>query len=75
VLNVWVGPLSDRVREAGDERHEARDPPYQWRSTTRTSSISGHGGDENWRVYSVDWGAGTTKDLTPFKDVAAQIEE
>src|SRR5262249_50570611 len=32
-------------------------------------------GDENWHVFVADVGSGETRDLTPFKGVAARIQE
>jgi dipeptidyl aminopeptidase/acylaminoacyl peptidase len=77
VLNVWVGPLADPNAAkpvTNDTKRGIR--RYQWAfNNTHIIYLQDTGGDENWRVYSVDLGSGTTKDLTPFKDVAAQIED
>lgn len=71
VMNVWVGPV-DHIDAAkpvtNDTSRGIRQ--YFWAYT------SGHilylqdvGGDENWKVYSVDLATGATKDLTPFEEI------
>jgi len=75
VLNVWVAP---RERPA-DARAVTADAGrgirfYQWAYTGRDILfIQDKGGDENWRVYSVDIDTGEVADLTPFDGVAAHI--
>lgn len=75
-LNVWVAPV-DRLEQA---RAVTRDRTrgvrtYFWAYTSRhILYLQDTGGDENWRVFSVDLESGRTLDLTPFEGVAAQVE-
>jgi dipeptidyl aminopeptidase/acylaminoacyl peptidase len=76
VLNVWVGPLEDiRAAEPVTRDTERGVRYYVWPHTgEHVLYIQDRGGDENWRVYSTDLQARETRDLTPFDEVAAQIE-
>jgi dipeptidyl aminopeptidase/acylaminoacyl peptidase len=77
VMNVWVAPAD----KPGDARAVTKDTSrgirqYFWAYTnSHVIYLQDQGGDENWRVYSVDLASGATKDLTPFEKVAAQIQE
>jgi dipeptidyl aminopeptidase/acylaminoacyl peptidase len=76
VMNVWVGP-ADRPDAAKpvtkDTSRSIRQ--YFWAYTnSHIIYLQDKGGDENWRVYSVDVHSLETKDLTPFDKVAAQIQ-
>jgi dipeptidyl aminopeptidase/acylaminoacyl peptidase len=76
VMNVWVGP-SDKPEAAKpvtkDTARSIRQ--YFWAYTnSHIIYLQDKGGDENWRVYSVDVNSLETKDLTPFDKVAAQIQ-
>jgi dipeptidyl aminopeptidase/acylaminoacyl peptidase len=76
-MNVWVAPAD----KPGDARAVTKDTSrgirqYFWAYTnSHVIYLQDQGGDENWRVYSVDLASGATKDLTPFEKVAAQIQE
>jgi len=76
VMNVWVAP-SDTPEAA---RPVTKDTSrgirqYFWAyDNAHIIYLQDKGGDENWRVYSVDITSGATKDLTPFDTVAAQIQ-
>jgi len=78
VLNVWVAP-SDKPSAAKavtkDTNRGIR--RYFWAYTNQhIVYLQDKGGDENWRVYSVDLSNNNAeKDLTPFEKVNAQIEE
>lgn len=76
VLNVWVGPAGqpDQAKPVtSDTSRGIR--RYFWAYTNQhIIYMQDKGGDENWRVYSVDLAKGDTKDLTPFDKVAAQVE-
>ena len=37
--------------------------------------VQDNGGDENWRLYDVDLETDEIRDLTPFDDVQARVEE
>jgi len=77
VLNVWVGP-ADRPDQAkavtNDTSRGIR--RYFWAYTNQhIIYLQDKGGDENWRVYSVDLAKNDVKDLTPFEKVNAQVQE
>ncbi len=77
VLNVWVAPADKpsaaKVVTKDTNRGIRR---YFWAYTNQhIIYMQDKGGDENWRVYSVDLSNNQEKDLTPFEKVAAQIEE
>lgn len=77
VLNVWVGPTIDppsaKAVTSDTDRGIRR---YFWAYTNNhIIYLQDKGGDENWRVYSVNLETGEEKDLTPFEDVNAQIQE
>ncbi len=76
VLNVFVGPV-DKPDEAkpvtNDTQRGIRS--YSWAYDNKhILYVQDSKGDEDWHVYSVDLESGETKDLTPMKGVAAQIE-
>ncbi len=76
VLNVWVGPL-DKPEDAKpvtkDTKRGIRS--YFWAFTSRhLLYIQDSEGDEDFHVYCVDLDNNETRDLTPFKKVAARIE-
>ena len=49
---------------------------YDWAYTSNhILFIQDKGGDENWRLYSVDLDTGDTKDLTPLEGVQARFQE
>jgi dipeptidyl aminopeptidase/acylaminoacyl peptidase len=75
VLNVWVAPAGDlsqaRVVTQDRTRPVRR---YFWAYTNRHIIYAQDaGGDENWRVYSVDLDTGKTVDLTPLDKVQARV--
>ena len=76
VLNVWVAPADNL--EAGkpitnDKKRGIRS--YSWTYTSRHLVYrQDEGGDENWHIFSVNVENKETIDLTPFKEVAANIE-
>jgi dipeptidyl aminopeptidase/acylaminoacyl peptidase len=78
VLNVWVAP-SDKpsVGKAVTKDTNRGIRRYFWAYTNQhIVYLQDKGGDENWRVYSVDLSNNNAeKDLTPFEKVNAQIEE
>jgi dipeptidyl aminopeptidase/acylaminoacyl peptidase len=75
VMNIWVGPRTDLSKAkaiTNDKKRGIRQ--YAWAYTGKqVLYLQDTGGDENWRVYSVDVQTGEEKDLTPFKDVAARL--
>jgi len=74
VLNVWV-----RTVGKTDDRPITRDRTrpirfYFWQGDSKhLLYLQDKAGDENWRVYQTDVTTRSTRDLTPFDSVAAQI--
>jgi dipeptidyl aminopeptidase/acylaminoacyl peptidase len=77
VLNVWVAPVDDPDAARPVTRDADRGIRfYDWAYTnTHILFIQDKGGDENWRLYSVDLDTGDTKDLTPLEGVQARFQE
>lgn len=75
VLNVWVAPVDDLAAARAVTTDTGRGVrSYTWPYSGRhLLYVQDKGGDENWRVYSVDLESDETRDLTPFNDVQAQI--
>lgn len=76
VMNVWVGP-PEKINEAKPVTKDAKRGirRYFWAYDNQHILFTqDKGGDENWRIYSVDIASGEEKDLTPFDNTAAQIE-
>ena len=74
VLNVWVGTVGQN-----DFRPVTRDTDrgitrYFWSKDNRhILYLQDAGGNENWRLFSVNLESGETHDLTPFENVQTQI--
>ena len=74
VLNVWVG-----ARDGDDFKPVTHDTDrgirqWAWAHNNRhLIYIQDQGGDENWRLYSVDLESGDVTDLTPFDGVQGQL--
>lgn len=74
VLNVWVGTAG-----GDDFRPVTKDTirgirAYLWAEDDRhILYLQDRGGDEDWRLYSVDPGSGEIRDLTPFEKVQVRI--
>jgi len=77
VLNVWVGPVDDPGAAQPVTNDTGRGIRFHgWAHTNRhVLYIQDKGGDENWRIYSVDLANNTTLDLTPVEGVQARIEK
>jgi dipeptidyl aminopeptidase/acylaminoacyl peptidase len=76
VMNVWVAPVDklEAARAVTDDTTRGIQQ-FLWASTSNhIIYLKDTGGDENWRVYSVDLTSGETRDLTPFDKVQAQIQ-
>ncbi|MFI5339572.1 MAG: S9 family peptidase [Candidatus Methylomirabilales bacterium] len=71
VLNVWVAP----VENIGAAKPVTKDTGrgihiYFWAYTSRNLLyLQDQGGDENWKVFSVDLVSGQAKDLTPVESI------
>ena len=78
VLNVWVAPTGAALEQATAVTHD-RDRgirSYFWAHDNRhLLYIQDKGGDENWRLYAVDLDSTELRDLTPYENVQARIEE
>ena len=77
VLNVWVGPVVDPAAAQPVTNDTGRGIRfYNW-AYTNQHIVYGQdkGGDENWRLYSVDLASGAISDLTPVEGVQARIEK
>jgi dipeptidyl aminopeptidase/acylaminoacyl peptidase len=76
VLNVWVGPVDDPAAARPVTKDTYRGIRfYSWAYTNEhVLYIQDKGGDENWRLYSVDLGSGEIQDLTPIEGVQARVQ-
>ncbi len=77
VLNVWVGPAADPESAKPVTHDKVRGIRiFFWAYTNQhILYLQDKGGDENWRVYAVDLATNEAKDLTPFEDTAARIQD
>jgi len=74
VLNIWVGStgLDDAKPVTTDEGRGVRQ--YWWaKDGQHLLYLQDTGGDENWRLHTVDLKEGTVVDRTPFAGVQARI--
>jgi dipeptidyl aminopeptidase/acylaminoacyl peptidase len=75
VLNVWVGPRSDPSAAkavTNDTKRGIRQHFWAY-DNKHVLFIQDEGGDENWHLYAADIVTGATKDLTPYKGIAARV--
>src|SRR5581483_6729985 len=76
VLNVWVGEIGAPQDTFGPVTNDTDRGirAYFWgQDNARILYVQAVGGDENWRLYDVELASGTTRDLTPFEGVQAQL--
>ena len=75
VLNVWVAPADDisAAKAITSDTHRGIRQHFWAYDSRHVLYTQDKGGDENWRVYSVDLQTGETKDLTPLENVQARI--
>lgn len=77
VLNVWVGPLANPSAAqpvTNDRGRGIRN--FFWAYTNDDILYTqDEGGNENWRVYRVNLTTRQVKDLTPFANVQARVQE
>jgi dipeptidyl aminopeptidase/acylaminoacyl peptidase len=74
VLNVWVGNVG--ADDATPVTHDTDRgvQGYAWcHDNKHILYVQDQGGNENWRIYTVDLDTGEVVDRTPFEDVQAQI--
>lgn len=76
VLNVWVGPADDPAAAQAVTHDTGRGiRMYGWAYTnTHILYLQDKGGDENWRLYSVNLTDGTNRDLTPVEGTQARLQ-
>jgi dipeptidyl aminopeptidase/acylaminoacyl peptidase len=73
VLNVWVGDASGANAAPVTDDRDRGMRSYFWAHDNRhVLYVQDQGGDENWRLYSVNLPTGAVTDLTPFDGVRAQ---
>ncbi|MGD0811316.1 MAG: S9 family peptidase [Acidimicrobiales bacterium] len=73
VLNVWVGDASGANAAPVTDDRDRGIRSYFWAHDNRhLLYVQDQGGDENWRLYSVNLLTGAVIDLTPFDKVRAQ---
>jgi dipeptidyl aminopeptidase/acylaminoacyl peptidase len=74
VLNVWVGAIgTDDFKPVTDDRDRGI-RSYFWAHDNRHILYEQDtGGDENWRLHSVDLESGQIRDHTPYDNVQARI--
>jgi len=74
VLNVWVGHVGRDDHEPITHDTDRGVRVYFWAHDGRhVLYLQDIGGDENWRLFSVDLETGDHSDLTPFEGVQVQI--
>jgi len=76
VLNVWVGRIGeppDRFRAVTDDTGRGIRSFFWSHDNHGIFYLQDEGGDENWRLHDVDLGSGSTRDLTPFDGVRAEV--
>ena len=74
VLNVWVGQVgSGDFAPFTKDRERGIQQFFFAPDNRHVLYLQDSGGDENWRLASVDLDTGSKADLTPFPDVQVQI--
>ena len=77
VLNVWITPV-DNISNARPVTNDTSRgvKSYFWAFTNHHIIYrQDTNGDENWHIYAVNITSNETKDLTPFKNVSAYVQE
>jgi dipeptidyl aminopeptidase/acylaminoacyl peptidase len=76
VLNVWVGDIGageDSFKPVTKDTERGIRAFFWAQDNARLLYVQDVGGDENWRLYDTELATGTTRDLTPFENVQAQL--
>jgi dipeptidyl aminopeptidase/acylaminoacyl peptidase len=76
VLNVWVGEVGapeDSFKPVTNDTDRGIRAFFWGQDNARILYVQDAGGDENWRLYDAELATGTTRDLTPFEGVQAQL--
>ncbi len=76
VLNVWVGPaVNPEAARPVTNDTERGIRFYGWAYTNdHIIYFQDQGGDEQWRIYSVNLSNGKTRNLTPFEGISAYVQ-
>jgi dipeptidyl aminopeptidase/acylaminoacyl peptidase len=75
VMNLWVAPVDD-IAAAKPATQEKRRPimKYFWaRNGDYLLYMQDQGGNENFHLYAVNLSTNSTRDLTPHKNVRAEV--
>src|SRR6201996_670957 len=75
VLNVWLAPFGklDEAKPITDDKKRGIRQHYWADDGKHILFLQDEGGDENWRVYSVDVETHKQVDLTPLDKVHAEL--
>lgn len=74
VLNVWVGAVGSEDFKPVTDDTDRGIRSYTWaHDNQHLVYIQDQGGDENWRLYTVDLDSGDIRDRTPFTEVQARV--
>lgn len=73
VLNLWVGPVDGEARPVTEDRGRGIFTHFWAQDNRHLLYLQDRGGDENWRLYSVELDSGQARDLTPYDGVQAQV--
>jgi dipeptidyl aminopeptidase/acylaminoacyl peptidase len=75
VLNVWIAPFGklEAAKPITDDKKRGIRQHYWADDGRHVLFLQDEGGDENWRVYSVDVETGKQVGLTPLDKVRAEI--
>ena len=76
VLNVWVGDVGaadDGFKPVTNDTDRGIRAFFWGQDNARILYVQDAGGDENWRLFDTELATGTTRDLTPFEGVQAQL--
>lgn len=71
VMNIFAGPANDPAAAKPITNDTSRGiRTYFWAyNNTHVLYLQDVGGDENWKVYSVEVSTGKSRDLTPFETI------
>ncbi len=75
VMNLWIAPAND-IAAAKVVTQEKRRPimNYFWaRNGEYLLYLQDQAGNENYHLYAVDLSTNSTRDLTPYKNVRAEV--
>ena len=76
MLNVWVGEVGapeDSFKPVTNDTDRGIRAFFWGQDNARILYVQDAGGDENWRLYDTELATNTTRDLTPFEGVQAQL--